>query len=95
VVAVLAGDAVCAYGTTEARLDYRSRVYATARPFCYVYIYNRFNRRVATVCCKSARHWLTAAPYQLHDDNRWVWRRPRPAGHMTAVVFQMNAGDNC
>jgi len=34
------------------------------------------------VCCKSARHWLTALPWQLHRDNRWMWHRP-------AVVFQM------
>jgi len=26
------------------------------------------NRCVARVCRKSARHWLTAAPYQLHAD---------------------------
>jgi len=32
------------------------------------------------VCCKSARHWLTALPWQLHRDNRWMWHRP-------AVVF--------
>ena len=44
----------------------------------YLYL----NRCIARVCCKSARHWLTAAPLQLHTDNRWVWRRP-------AVVFQM------
>jgi len=34
------------------------------------------------VCCKSARHWLTALPWQLHRDNKWMWHRP-------AVVFQM------
>jgi len=55
----------------------------------YLYL----NRCVAGVCCKSARHWLTAAPQQLHTDNRWVWRRP--SGHMTAVVFHMHSGDNC
>ena len=27
------------------------------------------NRCVARVCCKSARHWLTAAPKQLHADS--------------------------
>jgi len=25
---------------------------------------------------------------------RVEWRRPRPSGHLTAVVFQMHAGDN-
>ena len=44
------------------------------------------NRCVARLCCKSARHWLTAATQQLHTDNRCVWRRP--SGHTTAVVFQ-------
>jgi len=32
---------------------------------------------------------------QLHGDNRWAWRRPRPSGYITAVVFQIHAGDNC
>jgi len=40
------------------------------------------------MCCKSARHWLTAAPWQLHAYNRRVWRRP-------TVVFQVHTGDNC
>ena len=29
-------------------------------------------RCVAAVCCKSARHWMTAMPYLLHVENRWV-----------------------
>jgi len=38
------------------------------------------NRCVATMCCKSARHWLTALPWQLHTDIRWACR-PHPVGH--------------
>ena len=41
---------------------------------------------VARVCCKSARHWLTVAPYQLHTDNRWMWRRPRPPGRAHCLI---------
>ena len=29
------------------------------------------------VCCKSARHWLTAAAQKLYTDNGWVRHRPR------------------
>ena len=44
------------------------------------------------LCCKSVRDWLTALRWRLHTDNRWVW--PRSSGHMTAVAFQMHAGDD-
>jgi len=53
----------------------------------YLYL----NHCVARECCKSASHWLTAAPEQLNTDNRWVWCRPRLSAHMIAVVFQMQA----
>jgi len=53
--------------------------------------YSQVNRLSQPLCCKSARHWLTAVP--IATDNRWVWRRP--SGRMAAVVFRAHACDTC
>jgi len=84
-------------------LFYRSHFYKIPADYCrrprnvvnvgVRIAYLSLNRCFATIGCMAARPRLTAAPppRQLHTDNRWSGQ---PSGHITAVVFQMHAGDN-
>jgi len=53
------------------------------------------NRCVARMCCKSVRHWLTAAPQQLHTDNRWVWHIGHRDIQLLCFRCTQSACDNC
>jgi len=66
----------------------------TARPAVRmprIYILTAELRRC--VASRPVIGWLLP-PWQLHTYNRWLWRRQRQSGHITAVVFQMHVGDN-